>query len=159
MGKPEGYEEVADRIHRFYKQHPEGRVFTKGWEVVSVGQQTFIVVEALVFTGKDDALPGKGVAWEQFPGRTPFTRGSELMNAETSAWGRTLEEVKEAVVESSMAEEFVAWAQRKGLQRDELKLALTAMGVSVGNKLPSTVIKTLSDEQIVSLKERLSNDG
>lgn len=170
MGKPEGYEEVADRIHRFYEKHPDGRVFTKSWEVVNVGQQVFIVVEALVFTGKDDALPGKGIAWEQFPGRTPFTRGTELMNAETSAWGRalasiglggkriaTVEEIKEPVTDSKVGDEFIAWAKRQNLKRDDLKLALTAMGVSVGNKLPSTVIKTLTDDQIVSLKERMSN--
>jgi hypothetical protein len=30
------------------------------------------------------------MAWEIFPGRTPYTRGSELQNAETSAWGRAI---------------------------------------------------------------------
>jgi hypothetical protein len=30
------------------------------------------------------------MAWEVFPGRTPYTRGSELQNAETSAWGRAI---------------------------------------------------------------------
>src|SRR5205823_6134471 len=33
---------------------------------------------------------GKGIAWEPFPGPTPFTKDSELMNAETSAWGRAI---------------------------------------------------------------------
>ena len=30
------------------------------------------------------------MAFEPFPGRTPYTRGSELQNAETSAWGRAI---------------------------------------------------------------------
>lgn len=35
-------------------------------------------------------MPGIGVAWEPFPGRTPYTKDSELMNAETGAWGRAI---------------------------------------------------------------------
>jgi len=30
------------------------------------------------------------MAYEQWPGRTPYTRDSELQNAETSAWGRAI---------------------------------------------------------------------
>ena len=30
------------------------------------------------------------MAWEPLPGLTPFTKGSELMVAETSAWGRAI---------------------------------------------------------------------
>ncbi len=35
-------------------------------------------------------MPGQGTAWEPVPGPTPFTRDSELQNAETSAWGRAI---------------------------------------------------------------------
>jgi hypothetical protein len=104
-------------------------------------------------------------------GRFPW---SSIEVCETSAWGRALasiglggqriatkDEVEAKVVPtadaSEVASEFIAWAKRQKLQRDDLKLALTAMGVSVGNKLPSTVIKTMTDDQLVSLKERLSN--
>src|SRR5262249_37098786 len=51
---------------------------------------TFIVYTAAAYRTADDARPGIGVAWEPFPGRTPYTLGSELMNAETSAWGRAI---------------------------------------------------------------------
>ncbi len=34
--------------------------------------------------------PGIGTAWEIVPGTTNFTRGSELQNLETSAWGRAI---------------------------------------------------------------------
>jgi hypothetical protein len=30
------------------------------------------------------------MAWEPFPGPTPYTKDSELMNAETAAWGRAI---------------------------------------------------------------------
>jgi hypothetical protein len=48
------------------------------------------IVRAEAFRDPDDDRPGVGTAWEPFPGRTPYTRHSELMNAETSAWGRAL---------------------------------------------------------------------
>jgi hypothetical protein len=51
---------------------------------------TMIVYVAAAYRTPDDPRPGIGVAWEPFPGRTPYTLGSELMNAETSAWGRAI---------------------------------------------------------------------
>ena len=32
----------------------------------------------------------RGTAWEPIPGPTPYTKDSELMNAETAAWGRAI---------------------------------------------------------------------
>ena len=52
--------------------------------------QSFLVVVAAAYRDRDDPRPGVGMAWEVFPGRTPYTRGSELQNAETSAWGRAI---------------------------------------------------------------------
>lgn len=172
-GKPEGYEEVADRIHRFYKTYPEGSIQTTGYEQVQVGEQIFIVCTALVYRHPEDALPGTGTAWEPFPGRTPWTHLSELMNAETSAWGRALasigmggkkiataDEVKQPVKESEemspAAQEFVAWFKKQKINPDDLKLAMTAMGIAVGNKRFNTVVKTMTDEQVASLKEKLN---
>jgi hypothetical protein len=45
---------------------------------------------AAAYRTPDDPRPGIGVAWELYPGTTPYTRDSELMNAETSAWGRAI---------------------------------------------------------------------
>src|SRR3990167_9784769 len=38
----------------------------------------------------DDPRPGVGHAFEPIPGKTPYTKDSETMNAETSAWGRAI---------------------------------------------------------------------
>ena len=97
------YVDVAQRIADFRERHPEGRLRpadpARPWEQATVtgytqdGQevtQTFIVYVAEAYRDATDPLPGIGVAWEVFPGRTPYTRGSELMNAETSAWGRAI---------------------------------------------------------------------
>ena len=47
-------------------------------------------VKALAYRSPDDAHPGVGWSWMVLPGSTPYTRGSELENTETSAWGRAI---------------------------------------------------------------------
>jgi len=95
------YVDVAERITEFYDRYPDGSLSAgpDPWRMISVQgfdknndliTQTFIAYTAMAYRHCNDPRPGVGVAWEVFPGRTPYTRGSELMNAETSAWGRAL---------------------------------------------------------------------
>jgi hypothetical protein len=88
------YIDVATRIVEFREKFPDGSLqpadLSKPFDIVEIGGKTFIVVVAAAYRGPDDARPGIGMAYEQFPGATPFTRGSELQNAETSAWGRAI---------------------------------------------------------------------
>jgi hypothetical protein len=97
------YIDVAQRIADFRERYPEGSLqpadpatpfevrkidgTTKGGADFTA---TFIVYTAAAYRTPHDQRPGIGVAWEVFPGRTPYTLGSELMNAETSAWGRAI---------------------------------------------------------------------
>src|SRR5215475_3783188 len=97
------YVDVAERIAEFRTAYPSGSLqplnpatpfevrelkgTAKGGSEFTA---TFIVYTAAAYRTADDARPGIGVAWEVFPGRTPYTLGSELMNAETSAWGRAI---------------------------------------------------------------------
>jgi len=100
---PKDYIDVATRITEFRDKHPHGSLApwdpTKPYELIKAtgiakdGKEftaTFIVVIAAAHRTPDDPAPGVGMAWEIFPGRTPYTLGSELMNAETSAWGRAI---------------------------------------------------------------------
>lgn len=91
-GKPlDDYIDVAERIAIFYDRYPDGRLEREGsFQTVTLGDKTFVVCEAAAYRTADDPHPGRGIAWEPFPGPTPFTRDSELMNAETSAWGRAI---------------------------------------------------------------------
>ena len=97
------YIDVAQRIADFRALYPHGSLQpvdpAKPWEQAVVtgvdkhGKQftaTMIVYVAAAYRTPDDPRPGIGMAWEAFPGRTPYTLGSELMNAETSAWGRAI---------------------------------------------------------------------
>lgn len=94
-----GYVTVDERLREFFKQFPEGRMrpvnpdrpFTIERIPDAEGREhTYIVYAAAAYRTPDDPNPAIGIAYEQFPGRTPYTRTSELMNAETSAWGRAL---------------------------------------------------------------------
>jgi len=88
------YVDVAERIRIFRERHPGGSLQpmnpARPFEILEVAGSTFVVYVAAAYRSPDDELPGIAVAWEPFPGRTPYTAGSELMNAETAAWGRAI---------------------------------------------------------------------
>jgi hypothetical protein len=97
------YIDVAQRIAEFRAKHPEGslqpfdpaapfqvREFTGTDKTGKEISGTFIVYTAAAYRSPEDQRPGIGCAYEVFPGRTPYTAGSELQNAETAAWGRAI---------------------------------------------------------------------
>jgi hypothetical protein len=91
MPRPmDDYVEVAERIEKFYKQFPKGSLRCKEIRNVHIGDADFLVYVAQAFRDPEDQAPAEGSAWEPVPGKTNFTRDSELMNAETSAWGRAI---------------------------------------------------------------------
>jgi hypothetical protein len=59
-------------------------------EFVEVEGKKWVIGRAYAYRTPDDPRPGIGTAWEIVPGTTPFTRGSEIQNLETSAWGRAI---------------------------------------------------------------------
>lgn len=83
------YVSVSERIDKFYERYPDGSLQA---EVVLWPTEgfPFIVMKAEASRDGHDAQPGVGWAQERFPGTTPYTKDSELQNAETSAWGRAI---------------------------------------------------------------------
>ncbi len=91
MAAPSDYVPVNKRIQEFYDRYPEGSLQSlRPPEILEVGGKAFVVYAAAAYRTADDTRPGVGWAWEPVPGPTNFTRDSELMNAETSAWGRAI---------------------------------------------------------------------
>jgi hypothetical protein len=82
------YVEVADRIRAWYEAYPNARIET---EIVSINDK-LVVVKAYAYRGEnpDEKPAGIGHSSMNIPGSTPYTRGSELENTETSAAGRAL---------------------------------------------------------------------
>jgi len=81
------YDLVEDRIKKFWKDNPNGRIWTEEISVSSDHQS--IVIKAMVFADKDDANPiATGIAQDQ------QGKGANMVawieNCETSAIGRAL---------------------------------------------------------------------
>ena len=84
------YVDVPTRFAMALERWPELRLVENRPEIITIGDKVFISVTVQAWRTPDDEIPAQNTAWEIFPGATPFTRGSEMMNASTSALGRVL---------------------------------------------------------------------
>jgi len=96
----EDYIDVAERLRAWYEAYPNARIETS---IVS-HTDSRVTVKALAFRGNtaeeqdtkqrpygfEERPAGVGHSSMAIPGSTPYTRGSELENCETSAVGRAL---------------------------------------------------------------------
>ena len=83
----EGYTTVQERLAEFYKAYPDGSLQFEFMGVLD-GSPLMMWGIARAYRTPEDTRPGIGTAAELIEGKTPYTRGSELQNLETSAWGR-----------------------------------------------------------------------
>jgi hypothetical protein len=89
-----GYVDVAERIRQLKAVHPNAVLRPANplepFKIMEIGGREFIVYVAACYKSPDDPMPAIAVAAEPAVGKTQFTRDSEVMNAETSAWGRAI---------------------------------------------------------------------
>jgi len=85
----ENYETVEDRLKKFWKDYPEGRIETEILHITPDGQ--CVTIQASVFKNEEDARPvATGIAQET-KGQGGFANADAWMeNAETSSLGRAL---------------------------------------------------------------------
>ena len=88
---PADYVEVNVRVKDFYEKYPDGRIQSE-YEFFKdeKGVPFMVIATARAYRTGDDSIPSMGTAQEQIPGKTPYTRGSEIQNAETAAVGRAI---------------------------------------------------------------------
>lgn len=84
------YIDVAERLQEFRAKYPEGTLQQVDVQFIDFAGGSWVIYTAAAYRTADDERPAHGTAWEPVPGRTPFTRDSELQNAETAAWGRAI---------------------------------------------------------------------
>lgn len=150
-----GYVEVKDRIVSFLKDHPGGVfqsevIFHKDWhgeywawreKKVKVGRCGLICVKGRVFRSPDDKLPAEGHSWMQTPGVTPYTEGSEVENAETSAWGRALATMGYGITKSLASIDEIR--NKSHDDRDDfLSADVASEGRAPGTKVPEVASST-----------------
>src|SRR5438552_2166253 len=108
------YQDVAERLRRAKEQYPDCRLTSadpnRPYDIVVIDNQAYVVMTTAFYRTPDDPRPGIGVAWEPTPGKTPYTKNSEIMNCQTSSWGR-------AMVAAGVAE-----VKRSIASRDEVKV-------------------------------------
>ncbi len=111
------YNDVPSRMREFFDKYPDGvlrgkykfkqiPVYLKDKDTgqpYHAGERTIIIYRAKAFRHPDDKKPGIGTASEPFPGTTPYTKDSEIMNCETSAWGRAIVAVGAADTKKGVA--------------------------------------------------------
>jgi hypothetical protein len=84
------YVDVADRLRQFKSVYPQGSLQQVSLQFIDFAGKSWVVYTAAAYRTPDDLTPGHGTAWEPVPGTSNFKRDSEVMNAETSAWGRAI---------------------------------------------------------------------
>lgn len=80
------YVEVHVRVGQFLEKYPDGRIQT---DIVKHTEDV-VIVRASVYRDAEDERPNIAHSQLGIPGKTNFTRDSEVENAETSAVGRAL---------------------------------------------------------------------
>jgi hypothetical protein len=83
---PADYEPVESRIHKFWAEHPDGRIHT---EIVLINE-TEIVIKASVYADRDDPRPVAIDFAQETRNSSPVNKLSFVENCATSAIGRAL---------------------------------------------------------------------
>ena len=155
------YIDVAERIREFREKYPTGSLqpanLDKPYEIIHIeGVGTRLVYVAAAYRTPDDMRAGIGMAWEPLPGLTSFTNNSELMVAETSAWGRAIVAVLAADTKRGIAsaDEVRARTATAGVVEIQEASKRSASKVSpiraaVGSKSEPSI----SDNQLKFLRE------
>lgn len=140
---PKDYNEVTSRILEFREKHPAGSLQSDDpiWLRDAKGEAVGVTIRTFAYRTPDDPRPGVGTAYEVFPGKTPYTKGSEVMNAETSAWGRALiavgaADAKKGIASANEVRSAKASQQESepadpvAVKRESVKKTLQAKGVT-----------------------------
>lgn len=84
------YITVAERIAMAMAKWPDASFQNIGTKLINVDGHFYVEATVALYRDPNDIRPAIATAWEAIPGATPYTRDSEMMNAETSAMGRAV---------------------------------------------------------------------
>lgn len=141
----DNYIDVATRLMELKKAYPNAKLQpfnpNQPYKIETIDDQTFIVYVAACYLSETDQLPGVGMAWEKFPGHG-MTRGSELMIAETSAWGRAI------VAATMMATKNIASADEVKAAQERQKPSydgVNLVGKTGGARMARDIIRAVHE--------------
>jgi hypothetical protein len=149
------YETVEERIRRFYKDNPDGRIITENITTLQDRQVSTWVVKASVYLDDQTDKPkSTGLAFE-VDGQGMANKTSALENAETSAIGRALanagysgnkrttrqemEKVARGATPKPTSKDWIAMATDLGNDIEGLRLLYSQ--AKTANAAPATLAK------------------
>jgi len=155
MADRSDYIEVHERISQFRELYPAGSLQTEySWD--DRDGERWLVVKAWAYRDPDDTRPGVGHAWEPVPGRTPYTRGSELMNGETSAWGRALAALGIAVHKGIATGSEIRAAEGRRIERTKPDAADEDLWQTKPSEIPSRRATAKQTQYIANLARKMN---
>ena len=148
---PADYEPVDSRIHRFWAEHPQGRIHT---EIVLINE-TEIVIKASVYADRDDTRPVSIDFAQETRNSTPVNKFSFVENCATSAIGRALATYAYSPKGKRPSKEEMEKVQRGEMRNDrdwELELdVLTTEKNLVGLRaLRKDAVKSLQPMELIT---------
>ena len=146
------YNDVASRLRDLKEKHPEGScqpvdLARPFWFERPDEDHVFLVYAAACYRTPDDPRPGIGIAWEPFPGTTPYTRNSEVMVAETSAWGRAIVAALAADTKKGIASSDEIAARQQPVEAEDVARSREALQEAIAGL-------TDADRELVKLEVR-----
>lgn len=153
----ENYEEVKDRIPKFYNKYPDGRIIT---ELVNFKDGKYIV-KCFLYKDETDVVISTGYA-EEKEGQGYVNKTSALENCETSSIGRALANIGLHGDKRPSREEMQKVVNNKDQKKvyDDLysKLDISENQIElekVGQEI-KTKTKSLTEKQTLELKKLYS---
>jgi hypothetical protein len=149
----DNYIDVAERIRLAKELYPDFSLQSSFWYETIEGQ-LYIIVKASAYRDRNDTKPGIGHAWEIYPGKTPYSKGSELMVCETSAYGRALVAIGIGAQRVASKQEVEAAKNRETIAdlRASVKKLLHAEGANTAEEA-LTLVKDLTGIEYKSFEE------
>ena len=112
------YVDVKTRIELFYAKYPEGSIQFEFMGVMA-GNPDYIWGVAKAYRSPLDPIPATGTCSELAQGKTPYTKGSELANLETSAIGRAIGAAGLGIGKSMASKQEVQAAKQRQAKPEE----------------------------------------
>lgn len=158
----DNYVDVAERLATFREKYPEGSMQPADravpYRIETIDGKTYVAVVAAAYRSPDDSMPGIGMAWEPVPGQTPYTKDSELQNAETAAWGRAVVAALAADTKKIASRDEVR--NRRGADTTTATIAPEAVPSGPGPALVARVNRLAdSRERTRCMKDLVANLG
>jgi len=138
------YIDVAERIQAFKKDYPEGTLQQRDLQFIQFGGKSWVVYTAAAYRTPDDERPAIGTAWEEVPGKTPYTRDSEVQNAETAAWGRAIVALGLAASGRIASRQEVEASQQRQQAEAEVNRLKRAIAVRLPGVVPTEIVERIT---------------